>query len=356
MTLGLTKWLVDKISMVLAKEHDAVGTPICDFERICFEIRPCDVLLVEGRSRVSEVIKTITQSPWTHSALYIGRLHDIENPNVREHIQQFYDGDPNQRLLLEALLGEGTVIRPITAYEKDHLRICRPKGLSRADAQKVISFATKHLGYEYDVRQLLDLARFMFPYGILPRRWRSSLFQHNAGPSTRTVCSSLIAAAFSSVHFPIMPVVQHTDQGGIRLYKRNFRLYTPRDFDYSPYFEIIKYPYLGLEDMAIYQKLPWDPDGAIYDGDTGAFYPQQLVNNVLQQQDGESTNKVAVLDESEFNLLPDQEPAPTDLPVESTDASANDESKEESPSTIPDPINAPSYHFWKLNFARKQNN
>jgi len=40
---------------------------------------------------------------------------------------------------------------------------------------------------------------------------------------------------------------------------------TPKDFDYSPYFEIIKHPYLGLDDVAAYRALPWNEEGAISD-------------------------------------------------------------------------------------------
>ena len=36
---------------------------------------------------------------------------------------------------------------------------------------------------------------------------------------------------------------------------------TPSDFDHSPYFEIIKYPLLDLDDLAVYRKLPWDRTG-----------------------------------------------------------------------------------------------
>lgn len=40
--------------------HDVVpprNFPLSDFERIQYEIRPCDVLLIEGRSRVSRAIQ-----------------------------------------------------------------------------------------------------------------------------------------------------------------------------------------------------------------------------------------------------------------------------------------------------------
>ncbi|WP_455206365.1 YiiX/YebB-like N1pC/P60 family cysteine hydrolase [Kaarinaea lacus] len=266
------KWLSDKIIHWLTHENEPTSVPPCDFERLSFEIRPCDVLLVEGRSKVSEVIKTITQSVWTHSALYIGRLVDIENRDVREHVSWLYDGNPEDQLIIEPLLGEGTVVKPLSKYAKDHLRICRPAGLSPQDAQKVIKHATKHLGLDYDVRQLLDLGRFLLPYSFVPRRWRSSLFEHNAGESTRTVCSTLIANAFSSVHFPILPVV-HKTETGLRLFKRNTRLYTPRDFDYSPYFSIIKYPLLGLNDLSVYRQLPWDQDGVICNDVHDCFIP-----------------------------------------------------------------------------------
>lgn len=264
-----------RISRWLTRDHGPTRTStLCDFQRLRVEIRPGDVLLVEGRSRVSEVIKLITQSAWTHSALYIGRVHDIEDAALRERVLEFYDGDPNDQLLIEALLGEGTVVNPLSKYRAEHLRICRPGALSPADAQKVINQAVAKLGYDYDVRQLLDLARFLFPYSILPRRWRSSLFEHNVGAPTRTVCSSMLAEAFNAVQFPILPIVERREDGTVRLYQRNVRLFTPRDFDYSPYFEIIKYPYLGINELSSYRKLPWDQSGRVCNSEDDCYLPE----------------------------------------------------------------------------------
>ena len=79
--------------------------PLSDYEKIRYELKPCDVLLVEGTSRVSEIIKLITQSPWSHAALYLGRLHDIEDPDLRRIVSQHYDGDAGDQLLVESLLG-----------------------------------------------------------------------------------------------------------------------------------------------------------------------------------------------------------------------------------------------------------
>jgi hypothetical protein len=76
----------------------------------------------------------------------------------------------------------------------------------------------------------------------------------------------MIAEAFSSVHFPILPHIKKNKDTGIELFQRNPRLYTPRDFDYSPYFEIIKYPFVALDDQPAYRRLPWNKDGIVIRG------------------------------------------------------------------------------------------
>jgi len=233
-------------------------TPLSDFEKARHEVRMCDVVLIEGRSRVSEVIKLITQSTWSHAALYIGRMHDIEDPLLRDSLRQHYMGTPDTQLIIESELGVGTVVRPLTSYECEHLRICRPRGLDYRDSQKVIRYSIGRLGTSYDVRQIFDLARFLFPWFIMPRRWRSSLFSANPGKSTQTVCSTMIAEAFGSIAFPILPLVKRTEGNQVKLYMRNPKLCTPSDFDYSPYFDIIKYPFLDFQEYAEQRLQPWD--------------------------------------------------------------------------------------------------
>jgi len=272
--VGLYNWFSDRLVHWLTHEDEPTGNPLSDYDRLSFEIRPCDVLLVEGRSRVGEVIKNITLSHWTHAALYIGRINEIDDPEIRDLVRQHYNGDPHEQLLIEALLGEGTIVVPLKKYQYDHLRICRPKGLSRQDAHNTIAYLARHLGFGYNIRQIFDLARFLVPFGIVPRRWRSSLFERRVGDSTRTVCSSMIASAFASIHFPILPVIHRSEDGKLRLYKRNTRLYTPSDFDYSPYFEIIKYPILGFDDLAVYRQLPWDEQGVVCDDDMECYLPE----------------------------------------------------------------------------------
>lgn len=249
--------------------ESSAATSLCDFERIRYELRPGDVLLIEGRSRVSNVIRMITQSPWTHSCLYIGKLHDIDDEAMRARVSAHFDGPPEKQLVIEGMLGEGTIVTNLTQYRDAHIRICRPRGLSRQDSQEVVSFAIEKLGTEYDVRQILDLARFFLPWAMLPRRWRSSIFSQQPGSYTKTVCSTVLAEAFHSVSFPIMPLIQSQDpdnKNDVKLIERNPRLYTPRDFDYSPYFEIIKYPFIQTVEHGIYRQLPWNRDMMHNDG------------------------------------------------------------------------------------------
>ncbi len=236
---------------------------LSDFERIRYELRPCDVILVEGRSRVSTVIRQITNSPWTHAALYIGRLSDIDDPDLRKIVAHHHQGDPDDRLMIESLLGEGTVVNKLETYKEEHLRICRPSRLGLKEAQQVVRYAISRLGVDYDVRQIFDLMRFLLPWGLLPRRWRSSLFNQIPGKSQRTVCSTMIAEAFAFVQFPILPLVKHSDDDKVQLYRRNPRLCTPSDFDYSPYFKIIKYPFVDIDHRNDPNLLPWHSKGEL---------------------------------------------------------------------------------------------
>lgn len=236
---------------------------LSNYDRLRVEIRPADVVLVEGHGRVSNIIKNITLSSWTHAAIYIGRLHDIEDVGLRDYLRYHCTGEPAEPLVIEALLGEGTRVAPLSKYRNFHLRICRPKGLSHSDAALVIRHCVGCVGLDYDVRHLLDLARFLFPYGLLPRRWRSSLLEHNSGVPTRTVCSTMIAEAFHSVKFPILPLLVDHTTARASLQERNSRLFTPRDFDYSPYFEIIKYPMFDFDELAVYRQLPWGTDEVV---------------------------------------------------------------------------------------------
>ena len=246
----------------LNRERPLRQFPLSDFERLSHELKPCDVILVEGRSRISDIIRWLTNSPWTHAALYIGRIYDIEDEGLRAKIREIYDGAPSDRLIIESELGYGTVVRPLSVYRDEHLRLCRPSRLSHKDSSQVVQYAASQIGLDYDVRQIFDLMRFLLPWYILPKRWASTLFRQNSHRPAKTVCSTMIADSFGNVNFPILPLVKHSDQGETQLFRRNPRLCTPSDFDYSPYFEVIKYPFMDFYHEE-YRLLPWHGPGKL---------------------------------------------------------------------------------------------
>ena len=67
------------------RERPARQFPLSDFDRLSRVLTPCDVILVEGRTRVSDIIRWLTNSPWTHAALFIGRIDDIQDDALRVH-------------------------------------------------------------------------------------------------------------------------------------------------------------------------------------------------------------------------------------------------------------------------------
>ena len=116
----------------------------------------------------------------------------------------------------------------------------------------------------YDLKNLIDLARYLLPTPPVPSFLRRRMLALGSGDPTRAICSTLIAQAFQSVRYPILPCVetlcpqeQETCAYSVRevLHIRHHSLFTPRDFDLSPYFRIIK----PVEAMGFdYRTVVWD--------------------------------------------------------------------------------------------------
>ena len=136
--LNLKQWLVNKASNWLTQPilRGDILSPN-DFCCLRESIRPADVLLVEGRTRIGHIIKVITRSSWTHSAICIGKLDDIQDAETRAIVGQHYTGDPSCPLLVESELNRGTVIQPLDYYASHHTRICRPTSLLQQDANTI---------------------------------------------------------------------------------------------------------------------------------------------------------------------------------------------------------------------------
>src|SRR5690606_12336840 len=101
---------------------------------------PGDILLIEGNQRISATIKYLTQSTWSHSALYVG-----------DALPEPEDGSERPRLI-EVNLGEGCVAVPLSKYQTYNTRICRASGLSPDDRQHVVDFMLERLGLKYDMK------------------------------------------------------------------------------------------------------------------------------------------------------------------------------------------------------------
>src|SRR5215467_4643157 len=193
-------------------------------------IEPGDVLLVEGNNRISGIIKYLTQSTWSHAALYVGPIEGAAEEDGESHV------------LIEANVGEGVSTGPLSKYYTYHTRICRPVGLSYEDRNTVCRYAINRIGFGYDTKNILDLMRYLIPMPV-PQRWRRRLIALGSGDPTKMICSALIAQAFDTVRYPILPKITRAGSRQARreiLHIRDSSLYMPRDFDISPYFEIVK--------------------------------------------------------------------------------------------------------------------
>lgn len=233
----LDKWLVKYLTAPSeSRAKKTTNSP----ELLAWAIRPGDVLLVEGKERFSTAIKYLTQSNWSHAAIYIG-------PRGVNAKGETLD-------LLEADLKEGVRLIPLATYGEFHTRICRPRDLYPEDLERIIDFCFSRIGHSYDIQNILDLARYLLPHPLVPTKWRKKVLQFGSADPTQVICSSLIADAFQSIDYPILPLIETIE--GSEVYKTlPASLFTPSDFDRSPYFEIIKPTYLrGFK----YRELGWE--------------------------------------------------------------------------------------------------
>jgi hypothetical protein len=194
---------------------------------------PGDVLLVDGRQRVSTAIKYLTQSTWSHAALCI----EGKDPHTGAKPQ-----------FIEADVVDGVRQVSLDLFSNYHTRICRPIGLIADEIALLVDFAKSHLGDEYDLANVIDLARYLCPTPPVPVSWRRRMIALGSGEPTKAICSTLIARAFQSIRYPILPDITQElsndpdceDCERDILHIRHHSLFTPRDFDVSPYFQVIK--------------------------------------------------------------------------------------------------------------------
>lgn len=154
-------------------------------------LQPADVILVEGGSRFSTAIKYLTQSTWSHAALYVG-----DRLGRR-------DEQGEALVVIEADVVDGVRAVPLSSFAGLHLRVCRPVSLRDDEARAVIDHLVTRLGHRYDLKNVIDLVRYLLPTPPVPLQWRRRLLALGSGDPTRAICSTLIAQAFQSVRYPI---------------------------------------------------------------------------------------------------------------------------------------------------------
>ncbi|HJU11596.1 MAG TPA: YiiX/YebB-like N1pC/P60 family cysteine hydrolase [Candidatus Binataceae bacterium] len=256
---GTINFAISLLTKPVARYVVAVPNDVAQLRR---SIRKCDVILVEGNERISECIKYLTQSSWSHSGLYVGDEPLKHDPELARELIDRY-GDEANWLVLEALIEGGVVLTPLSKYRDFNIRVCRPYKLAAADEHVIIDYALGHVGHQYDVRNIFDLMRYFLPVTMIPARWRRQALHFGSGDPTRVICSSLIAECFHRVRYPIVPRFEPFPPGFeqpvpriaglVGRFRRPQRsapgllrmvsptLITPRDFDLSPYFEVVKF-------------------------------------------------------------------------------------------------------------------
>jgi len=156
------------------------SSPPTPRDRLLAVLRPGDVLLVEGRSRISSAIKYLTQSTWSHAALYVGALGG-DRLAAPDHC------------FVEADLVDGVRSIGVDEYDGLHTRICRPVDLTVAETATVIDYAVGRIGHRYDLRNVFDLARYLLPTAPIPTRFRRRMIALGSGETHRRNCLQALA-------------------------------------------------------------------------------------------------------------------------------------------------------------------
>lgn len=238
---------LDRFGAFLAKRLETPSsgyepyTP-SDPETLSRILQPGDILLIEGDHKIAAAIKYLTQSTWSHAAFFAGNMLPLSEADAALPALE-------RPQLIEVNLGEGCVVTPLGRYSSYNTRICRPVGLTPADREALVGFMVARLGTKYDLKHILDLLRYFLPTPPVPVRFRRRMLAFGSGDPTRAICSTLIAQAFHSIRYPILPIIEHVP-GQSRavsdysqkeiMHIRDYSLFTPRDFDLSPYFEVVK--------------------------------------------------------------------------------------------------------------------
>src|SRR5690554_75562 len=241
---------------LLQRDRPASTLRLSDFDQLSSTLLPGDVILIDGRSRLDEALKNITSSRWSRGILYLGQLHDIADPALRSQLSSYLPCEADTRLILDARLDQGITLRALSLLQQEHVRICRPRSLNDEQRQAMIRHAISRLGVGAQ-RSWFAILILLLPWSLLPRRWRTGTFATLAGSLLRQITGTPVGEAFSFIQFPVLPLVKQKHDGASQLYSRQPGIYFAADFDHSPYFDVIKYPFIDQLDNPRVRLQPW---------------------------------------------------------------------------------------------------
>ena len=195
-------------------KHSSPAT-IADPQSLAAILDRGDVLLSEGNTRVAALVKLVTQSSWSHVAMYVGPLEE----------------GPDPRCIVEADVAAGVRSIRLSELNALHVRVLRPIGLNDRDRCRLADSVVSQIGSEYDLAHAWMLARNLL---LIPMRLRSSP-NPMGNSATRFICCSLLAHAFALVGHPILPLQIGVSPAAMADHTN----LTPGDFERASVFKVV---------------------------------------------------------------------------------------------------------------------
>jgi hypothetical protein len=186
-------------------------------ESLATRLRRGDVLLSEGNTRVSRLIKRLTGSRWSHVSIYVGPLDEGSDP----------------RCVVEADMAVGVRSIRLSELGAVSVRVLRPASLDSTKRNRLVEWVTSRIGDEYDHAHALLLGRRLLR--LAPRTRPAASASTATGTARRFICCSLLVHAFASIGLAIVPgracpdAEECADPSSI----------TPGDFEKAAMFEVV---------------------------------------------------------------------------------------------------------------------
>ena len=181
---------------------------------------PGDVILVAGNTRFASLVRLLTQSTWSHVAMFVGPLEQAPDPPC----------------IVEADVEQGVRTIRLSELRGMTSRVLRATGLAARERSGVARRVLARVGQRYDVDCALELMCSLWSV-----RRRDAWLRRDPAPrasADRAICSTLLAHAFEEADYPILPGDAHRAAIASGAPSES-RVYTPRDFDLSPSFAVV---------------------------------------------------------------------------------------------------------------------